>query len=170
MPSAGAIKTSTGALRIGGDSIWGEYFSGLIDEVRIYNRALSAAEIQTDMNTAVGGVPPPPDTTPPTVSMTAPAAGATLSGTVALTANASDNVGVVGVQFFVNGTAVGSEVTAAPYTVNWDSTTVANGGPYNITARARRRRQPDHQRGGFGIRQQYYPPARIRPGGCLRFQ
>ena len=50
----GAIKTSTGALRIGGNSIWGEYFSGSIDEVRIYNRALSAAEIQTDMNTAVG--------------------------------------------------------------------------------------------------------------------
>ena len=34
-------------LRIGGNSIWGEYFSGLIDEVRVYNRALSAAEIQT---------------------------------------------------------------------------------------------------------------------------
>jgi concanavalin A-like lectin/glucanase superfamily protein len=46
---SGAIKTSTGALRIGGNSIWGEYFSGLIDEVRLYNRALSATEIQADM-------------------------------------------------------------------------------------------------------------------------
>ena len=36
----GAIKTSTGALRIGGNNIWGECFSGLIDEVRIYSRAL----------------------------------------------------------------------------------------------------------------------------------
>ena len=43
----------TGALRIGGNSVWGEYFRGLIDEVRIYNRALTATEIQTDMNTAV---------------------------------------------------------------------------------------------------------------------
>ena len=48
---AGALLTSTGALRIGGNSIWGEFFQGRIDEVRIYNRALSAAELQTDMNT-----------------------------------------------------------------------------------------------------------------------
>jgi hypothetical protein len=49
----GNILTSTGALRIGGNAIWGEYFRGLIDDVRIYNRALSAAEIQSDMNTPV---------------------------------------------------------------------------------------------------------------------
>ena len=55
---------------------------------------------------------PPADTTPPTVSMTAPAAGATVSGTVALSANASDNVGVVGVQFLVNGAATGAEDTS----------------------------------------------------------
>jgi len=40
-------------LRFGGNSIWGEYFQGLIDEVRIYNRALSQSEIQSDMNTPV---------------------------------------------------------------------------------------------------------------------
>ena len=39
--------------RIGGNGVWGEFFQGRIDEVRIYNRALSAAEVQTDMNTAV---------------------------------------------------------------------------------------------------------------------
>jgi hypothetical protein len=133
---AGNMLTSTGALRIGGNAIWGEYFSGLIDEVRIYNRALSAAEIQTDMTTPVGGTPPP-DTTAPTVSMTAPANGATVSGTVALTATAADNVGVVGVQFFVNGAAIGAEDTTAPYSVNWDTTAVSNGSGYNITARAR---------------------------------
>ncbi len=49
----GAITTSTGALRIGSNSIWGEYFSGLIDEVRVYNRALMAAQIQQDMATPV---------------------------------------------------------------------------------------------------------------------
>ena len=38
-------------MKIGGNSIWGEWFNGLIDEVRVYNRALSAAEIQTDMTT-----------------------------------------------------------------------------------------------------------------------
>jgi hypothetical protein len=40
-------------LRIGGNSIWGEHFQGRIDEIRIYNRALSAVEIQTDMNAAI---------------------------------------------------------------------------------------------------------------------
>ena len=56
-PFTGSIVTSTGALRLGGNSLWGEYFTGRIDEVRIYNRALSQSEIQTDMNTAVGGTP-----------------------------------------------------------------------------------------------------------------
>ena len=49
----GSITTSTGALRIGGNAVWSEYFSGLIDEIRIYSRVLTAAEITTDMNTAV---------------------------------------------------------------------------------------------------------------------
>jgi hypothetical protein len=51
----GSLITSTGALRIGGNTVWGEYFSGLIDEIRIYNRALTPAEIQSDMNVPVGG-------------------------------------------------------------------------------------------------------------------
>jgi hypothetical protein len=49
----GAVQSSTGVLHIGGDSVWGEFFQGLIDEVRIYNRALSASEIQTDMNSPI---------------------------------------------------------------------------------------------------------------------
>jgi hypothetical protein len=51
----GPLTTSTGALRMGGNGIWGEWFAGRIDEVRLYNRALSTAEIQTDMNRAVIG-------------------------------------------------------------------------------------------------------------------
>jgi hypothetical protein len=50
----GSILVSTGALQIGGNNFWGEYFGGLIDEVRVYNRALTAAEIQSDMNVAIG--------------------------------------------------------------------------------------------------------------------
>jgi concanavalin A-like lectin/glucanase superfamily protein/galactose oxidase-like protein/Big-like domain-containing protein len=57
-PIAGAIATSTEPLRIGGNAIWGEYFSGAIDEVRVYNRALTAAEIQADMITPVGVAAP----------------------------------------------------------------------------------------------------------------
>lgn len=51
---SGAMSASDGALRIGGNSVWGsEYFAGYIDEVRIYNRALTANEIQSDMTTPV---------------------------------------------------------------------------------------------------------------------
>jgi hypothetical protein len=49
----GNLRTSTGALRIGGNNIWAEWFNGTIDEIRLYNRALTATEIQTDMTTAI---------------------------------------------------------------------------------------------------------------------
>jgi Bacterial Ig domain/IPT/TIG domain/Family of unknown function (DUF6298)/Putative collagen-binding domain of a collagenase len=67
------------------------------------------------------------DTTPPTVSITAPTSGATVSGTVTLSANASDNVGVASVQFQVDGSNVGALDTTSPYTTSWNTTTAANG-------------------------------------------
>ena len=79
----------------------GEWFSGAIDDMRVYNRALSTTELQSDMNTAVA--PPPADTTPPTVAISTPVNGATVSGTVSVAATASDNVGVASVQFLLNG-------------------------------------------------------------------
>jgi hypothetical protein len=51
----GAMRVSTGVLRIGGNSVWSEWFAGLIDEVRLYNRPLGAAELQADMARPVGG-------------------------------------------------------------------------------------------------------------------
>ncbi len=80
--------------------------------------------------------PPPPDTTPPTVAVTAPAAGATVSGAPHLTATATDAVGVAGVQFLLDGAPVGAEDTTSPYSVSWNTTTAANG-PHTLTARAR---------------------------------
>jgi Ca2+-binding RTX toxin-like protein len=69
-----------------------------------------------------------PDTTPPTASITAPANGATVSGTaVTVLATASDNVGVAGVQFKLDGANLGAEDTTAPYSVTWNSTTATNG-------------------------------------------
>lgn len=64
---SGKIATSGRALRIGGTAIWDEFFQGRIDEVRIYNRALTEGEIQSDMQTPVVGSatePAPDDTTP----------------------------------------------------------------------------------------------------------
>jgi glucose/arabinose dehydrogenase/chitodextrinase len=76
------------------------------------------------------------DTTAPNVSLTAPANGATVSGTVNVTATASDNVGVVGVQFLLDGNNLGTEDTTAPYSVSWNTSTATNGA-HVLTARAR---------------------------------
>jgi glucose/arabinose dehydrogenase len=221
----GNAAVSTGVLRIGGNSIWtAERFNGRIDEVRIYNRALTAAEIQTDMTTPVGapaGDTQPPtvpagltqtaatetsatvswtastddvgvagyglyrsgapsgstgsttttfggltcgaslpvgvdahdaagnrsaqatltvtaaacDTSPPAVQLTAPAAG-TVSGTVTVAATASDDRGVAGVRFRVDGADLGAEDTSAPYQVQWDTMQSAPG-DHQLTAVAR---------------------------------
>jgi PKD repeat protein len=64
---SGSIVTSGGALRIGGNKVWGEYFQGTIDDVRIYNQALTQSAIQTDMNTAVAGGSTTTSTTPQSV-------------------------------------------------------------------------------------------------------
>jgi fibronectin type 3 domain-containing protein len=226
----GPIISSTGPLKIGGNGIWGEWFNGLIDEVRVWNVARTATQITSDMNTSVtspdttppsapgtltatgglgqiglswgaatdnvgvvkydlyrsttagftpsagnriaqptgttytdqglapgtyyyrvqaedaaGNIGPAgneanavaaADTTPPTVSITAPSAGATVAGTTTITANAADNGAVAGVQFKVDGTNVGSEDTTSPYSVSWDTFSAGNGS-HTITAVAR---------------------------------
>jgi Bacterial Ig domain len=74
------------------------------------------------------------DTTAPTVSITAPLNGATVSGTVSVTATASDNVGVTKVEFYLDG-ALKSTDTTSPYSWSWDTTTVANGS-HSLIAKA----------------------------------
>jgi hypothetical protein len=74
------------------------------------------------------------DTTLPTVSITSPANGATVVGTVSINATASDNVGVTKVEFFVDG-ALKSTDTTSPYSYSWDSSSVANGS-HSLTAKA----------------------------------
>jgi fibronectin type 3 domain-containing protein len=220
---SGSISTSNGVLRIGGNSIWNEWFQGVIDEVRIYNRALSQAEIETDMTRSIGvpdtTVPTDPgsfaktgatatsittswtpsadnvgiagydlyrngslvtsstgtsytfaalacntsydlgiqardfagnlsarvplttstaacDNTAPSASVTSPATGATVSDTISVNGAASDNDSVVGVQFKLDGIALGAEDTTAPYSVTWNTRTAPNGN-HNLTAEAR---------------------------------
>jgi hypothetical protein len=73
------------------------------------------------------------DTTPPTVSITSPSNGASVTGTVTLSATASDNVAVASVQFTVDGVNLGAAVTSAPYSTSWN-TTSATAGTHTITA------------------------------------
>jgi hypothetical protein len=69
---------------------------------------------------------PPPDTTKPVVSSLAPADGATVSGTVSVTATATDNVAVASVAISVDGNPVAT-LTSAPYTYSLDTTALADG-------------------------------------------
>jgi hypothetical protein len=75
------------------------------------------------------------DTTPPTVSITSPANGATVGGTITITASASDNVGVASVQFLLDGAALGSKDTSAPYSVQW-ATSQSSSGIHTLAAQA----------------------------------
>jgi chitodextrinase len=53
--AGGTIQATSNPLWIGGNSPYGEFFQGLLDDVRVYNRALTQTEIQTDMVTALNG-------------------------------------------------------------------------------------------------------------------
>jgi len=75
------------------------------------------------------------DCVPPAVSITAPANGALVRGTVTVSATASDNASIAGVQFKLDGAALGAEDTIAPYSVNWN--TVLTFGNHTLTAVAR---------------------------------
>ena len=68
-----------------------------------------------------------PDTTPPSVSITMPASNATVSSTVTVSATATDNVAVNDVRFQLDGVNLGADLTASPYTIQWDTTTATNG-------------------------------------------
>ena len=233
------IQVRNSPLLFGVDSELGQGFIGQLDEVRIYNRALTQAEIQMDMNTPIGGTTSPsntaptitaianqtttvgaavgplsftvgdaettagslivtgsssnttlvpngnivfggsnanrtvtvtpapnqagianitvtvndgtlvtptsfqltvnsgiPDTSPPTISITSPLPGAAVGSTITISASANDNVGVVGVQFLLDGASLGSEVIIPPYSTSWDTGTTTPGS-HNLAARAR---------------------------------
>lgn len=73
------------------------------------------------------------DATPPTVSLSAPATGTTVTGAVNVTANAADNVAVSSVQFKLDGANLGAADVASPYAVSWDTSRATNGS-HTLTA------------------------------------
>src|SRR2546425_1113195 len=89
--------------------------------VTAYNLSLGESGFSNEVSKALA------DVTPPTVSLTAPAAGATVLGTMTVSAGATDNVGIVGVQFKLDGINLGAEDTANSYSISWNSTLAANG-------------------------------------------
>jgi subtilisin family serine protease len=77
----------------------------------------------------------PPDTTAPTVSLTAPAGGAQLCSVVSVSATAADDVGIDHVDFLLDGTIVIGQARSAPYSIAWDSRTVSVGS-HTLSAKA----------------------------------
>jgi hypothetical protein len=77
------------------------------------------------------------DTVAPAVAVVAPVSGSTVTGaSTTISASATDNVGVIGVQFKVDGVAIGTEDTTAPFSVSWNTTSSTNGA-HTLTATAR---------------------------------
>jgi hypothetical protein len=91
------------------------------------NSAVSSA-VSVTVNIATS------DTTAPTASITAPANNGTVSGTANVSATASDNVGVIKVEFYIDGTLKTTD-TSSPYSYSWNTTGLANGA-HSIYAKA----------------------------------
>src|SRR3989338_5622617 len=94
----GAIADSAGTpWRVGQTAVAspGLPMDGIIDEVRMYNRALSQSEIQTDMNTASAPAPTPDTTVPSTPSNLSASAMSASQISLSWTAS-TDNVGATG--------------------------------------------------------------------------
>jgi hypothetical protein len=106
---------------------------------RTYHYQVTSADASGNLSSAgdFTFATPVPDTTLPTVSLTAPADGAIVSGAaVTVSASAADNVGVAGVQFTLDGVNLGAEDTTSPYSVDWN-TTIATNAIHSLTAVAR---------------------------------
>ena len=137
-PHSGTFATDTTGVTIGAshnDSGHAaeEAFNGKVDDVAIYSYALTAQQVQQLYQGATSSG----DTAQPSVSMTAPSNGTTVSGSaVTVSATASDNVGVAGVQFQLDGVNIGAEDTSSPYSTTWNTTSAGNGS-HTLTAIAR---------------------------------
>jgi hypothetical protein len=120
----GAHTTNNHPLLLGRWTPASEYWNGLIDEVRLYNRVLSQGEIQSAMGTPIPNAAP-------TVSLTTDRVSYTLPAPVVMTATAADSDGTVAkVDFYAGATLVGTD-TSSPFGYSW---TNAAPGAYAVRA------------------------------------
>src|SRR3989339_351898 len=116
----GNIVTNTSALIIGRQNpTGGARFDGIIDEVKIYNRALTDAEVLSHYN-------PAPVDNPPTINIVTPNNNSVVSGIVTISGTANDDNGISKVCFYIDN-VIKSTDTTAPYAYSLDTTEYANG-------------------------------------------
>ncbi len=133
---------SNGALNVGRGK-WGgpnDWVAGAVDGVSVYNRTLTDADVAGlyQARGEGGTVTPPPPNALPTVALTAPASGSTITqgATVAITATAADSDGTVArVEFYDGATLLGTDATA-PYALDWVTSAATAIGVHSLTARA----------------------------------
>jgi hypothetical protein len=77
------------------------------------------------------------DNTPPTASITSPANGAAVGGTITVTGAASDNIGVAGVQLLLDDAPLGGFIKRPPYSASWNTTSAPPGSQHTLKAQAR---------------------------------
>ncbi|MEI8328052.1 MAG: 6-bladed beta-propeller [Candidatus Taylorbacteria bacterium] len=124
-----------------GTTTFNQTLTGLTPNTIYYFRAYAVNSAGTSTGSILSFATS--DTTAPTVNVTVPSGGATVSGSaVTLTSTATDDVGVVGVQFKLDSTTdIGSEVTSTSspntYTTTWDSTAITSYGSHTLYAVAR---------------------------------
>jgi hypothetical protein len=127
IPRGGSTINPSGNFYVGRGSDGLHPLNGMVDDLRLYNRELSASDITSLFNC-------PGDGTPPVVSMTLPTAGLTITGNTTVSAEATDNVGVASVTFQVDGSDFHTDTTF-PYSTTYDSTLKPNG-THSFSARA----------------------------------
>jgi uncharacterized protein (TIGR03118 family) len=130
----GTVNDSTGAA-IATPGLWGIVFGNDANN-QPHNTLFFAAGTNDEANGSYGridvGATPPALNAAPVVTLTAPTG--SLKGTVTLSATVKDSISIAKVEFFANSKSVGV-ATASPYSVSWDTTTVADG-QVNVTATA----------------------------------
>jgi uncharacterized protein (TIGR03118 family) len=128
----GAITNSAGTA-FAEPGLWGIAF-GNDAANQPHNTLFFAAGTNDEVNGLYGRIDlgaPPALNAPPVVTLTVPAGN--LTGRVALTATAQDSVAIAKIQFFANTNTLIGTATTSPYSVMWDTTTIANGS-VSITA------------------------------------
>jgi subtilisin len=137
------VEFFVNSVSIGTDTISSDGWSASWDTTQSSDGSYTVSATATDtagqtasdsVNVTVANTPV--TDTPPTVAITNPTAGATVSRTIAVTANASDDQGVTQVEFFVNGVSIGIDTdSSGGWSTSWDTTQSPNGS-YTVRATA----------------------------------